>query len=200
MISSFGTRTAKGTQPSANLSNGRSPTAYGQDSMPEAIYHLTDTYHTLPPSQATFQEVQLGPLCTSLWLLKVLCCCRPSWRALWPGPLLRHGQWSPVRSRAPSLLRSSLLDREVELPSWALGAWGFDAVLCAHCLLSYQDWRPMGERILGPRGQCHHTGGGRLPQARAATQLIQPPLRLSSEVTGWRREVTGNLPASAGYL
>lgn len=57
-----------------------------------------------------------------------------------------------------------------------------------------------GERILGPRGQCHHTGGGRLPQARAATQLIQPPLRLSSEVTGWRREVTGNLPASAGYL
>lgn len=56
------------------------------------------------------------------------------------------------------------------------------------------------ERILGPHGQCHHTGGGRLPQARAATQLIQPPLRLSSEVTGWRHEVTGNLPASAGYL
>lgn len=144
MISSFGARTAKGTQPSANFSKDRSPSAYGQDSMPESVYHLTHTYHTLPPSQATFQKAQLGPLCTSLWLLKVLCCCCPSWRALWSGPPLRHGQWSPVLSWATSLLRSSLLDREVELPSWALRARGFDAVR-AHCLLSYQDWRRIGK-------------------------------------------------------
>jgi len=43
-------------------------------------------------------------------------------------------------------------------------------------------------------------GEGRHPQTKTATQLIQPPLTLSAEVTGWRLEVTGNLPASAGYL
>lgn len=94
----------------------------------------------------TFMEAWLRPLCTSWYIVNVH--HFESTELLLP-QVKGFVAWLPTQVWAAvsgAQLRSfSFKSREVELPSWALGPWGFHGVLCVYCLLSYQDWRPMGK-------------------------------------------------------